>query len=191
MKEALGALAVVCELVSAVLYYRDIYRGNTKPHLYTMVIWAILAGIVCAGSLVAGAGAGAWGTGASFLFCASLVPIAMYRGTTDITRLDGIFLAAALVAIVPWLITKNPLWSVVFATFIDWLGMLPTMRKTYNAPRSESLSSWLLALTRSVLQIVALNAYNVTTIIYLAEVLVSDSLLVGIIVSRRRKSKQA
>ena len=191
MKEILGAAAVVCEIASAILYYRDIYRGNTKPHLYTMIIWAILAGIVFAGSLVAGAGPGAWGTGATFLFCASLVPIAYYRGTTDITRMDRIFLIAALAAIAPWLISKNPLWSVVLATFIDWLGMLPTMRKTYNAPNSESLPSWILAVARSVMQLAALSTYNVTTLIYLVEVLLSDMALVGIIVSRKMmKSKQ-
>jgi len=187
MKEFLGAAAVACELASAIIYYHDIYRGNTKPHLYTMIIWSILAGIVFFGSLAAGAGAGAWGTGMSFLFCASLVPASFYWGTTDITKMDRIFLAAALFAVVPWLLTKDPLWSVVLAAGIDGLGMLPTLRKTWNAPSTESLPAWLLALTRSILQMLALSAYNVTTLIYLIEVLVADSALTGIILFHRKR----
>lgn len=191
VKEILGILAVLCEVASAIVYYRDIYRGNTKPHIYTMLVWSIVTGIAFAGTMVAGAQAGAWGTAASFLFVASLVPISLYWGTTDITWHDKVFLGAALFAVVPWIITKDPLWSVIFATIIDACGMIPTLRKTWNEPESESLHAWILAGTRGFLQILALHVYSTTTLIYLVEVLITDSILVGIIVWRGRAKKKA
>jgi len=52
-------------------------------------------------------------------------------GTSDISKLDAICLVGALVAIIPWWLTKDPMLP-LFATGIDMLAFFPTIRKTYN-----------------------------------------------------------
>ena len=43
LKIILGVLAALMAAGSAFLYLRDIFRGNTKPHIYTWLIWAIVS----------------------------------------------------------------------------------------------------------------------------------------------------
>ena len=145
MKEVLGLIAVLFEFASIAVYYNSIIHGRTKPHLYTFLVWSIVASIVFAGQWVSGAGAGSWATGVSALFLIGTVLLSFKFGTTDITRSDGIALFAALAAIVPWAITNNPLWSVILAAIIDACAIIPTFRKTWNNAYSESVSSWVLA----------------------------------------------
>jgi len=51
VKIILGVVAALLAAGSAFLYIRDIYRGNTKPHVYTWLIWAIVTVIGFFGSM--------------------------------------------------------------------------------------------------------------------------------------------
>ena len=182
-------IAVACELASAMFYYRDIFRGNTKPHLYTHLIFAIIMTVGLFGILAAGGAAGAWAYVVSVIFETSLVWASLKWGTTDVTNADRIFLVLALGSILPWILTKNPLWSVILISIIDVLGMLPTIRKTYNTPSSEPLSAWLLAMIRGVFQLAALGAYSLTTVLYPLEIFSIEVVLVTMMMFRRSHSK--
>ena len=63
LKIFLGAIAALLALLSSFLYIRDIFRGNTKPHTYTWLIWSIVTTIAFFGQWVSGGGAGSWATG--------------------------------------------------------------------------------------------------------------------------------
>src|SRR3989338_5771506 len=65
IKTILGGVAAILAFVSSFIYIRDIFRGNSKPHTYTWLIWAIVTWIAFGGQWVSGGGPGAWATGAS------------------------------------------------------------------------------------------------------------------------------
>ena len=190
IKILFGLIAVVCEFAAAVIYYRDIYRGNTKPHLYTVIIWSLVMTVGFLGITVGGGEAGTWALALSTLVMVSLIPISLKWGTTDITNTDRIFLVLALITILPWILTKNPLWSVMLVALIDALGIIPTIRKTYNEPTSEALPAWILAVARSTCQIIALGAYTATTLMYPIELVIADGILVLVIIIRLRSAKK-
>ncbi|MBI5456613.1 hypothetical protein HY969_02635 [Candidatus Kaiserbacteria bacterium] len=146
--------------------------------------------IAFAGMIIGGGAAGTWATGASLLLILITLVLSLKWGTTDITRSDKAFLGAALLAIVPWAITKNPLGSVILASAIDACGIAPTIRKTWRAPLSESLAAWIFALLRTGFQIAALAVYTPLTVLYLAEVMVADVLLLTVILYRRSTSER-
>jgi hypothetical protein len=187
VKEVLGLAAVLFEIASIAIYYYSIFRRETRPHLYTHLVWAIAAFVVFAGQFVSGAGPGAWATGTSAFFTAGIVILSLRYGTTDVTRSDAIALAAALLTIVPWILTKDPLWSVILACLVDVWAMLPTFRKTWNDPHSESLLSWMLSEGRTIFAFAALLTYSVTTWFYPVEVFLLDATLIGMILIRRRR----
>jgi hypothetical protein len=106
-------------------------------------------------------------------------------GTENVTKFDAICVVLALGAIVPWYFTKDPTLSVVLATIIDVLAFFPTIRKTFQEPYTESLSSWAINVFRHGLAIVALSTYVIATVIYPAALLVMNIVMVAVIVSRR------
>ena len=50
-KTILGIIAVIIALAGYVPYFRDIFRGKTKPHAFSWLVWASLTGIAFFGQI--------------------------------------------------------------------------------------------------------------------------------------------
>ena len=192
IKIILGTIAAILALISSYLYIRDILRGNTKPHTYTWLIWAIVTTIAFFGQWVSGAGPGSWATGVSaivtiFTLCLSLKG---GYGTKDITNFDTICFVLAILSILPWALTNNILWSIILATFIDLIAFFPTMRKTWHAPQSESLGSMWVDAVKHSLSISSMGTYSFVNVIYPPAVLMTKFTINGEIIFLRKFSKK-
>ncbi len=188
LKIIFGAIAALLALLSSFLYIRDIFRGNTKPHMYTWLIWAIVTTIAFFGQVVSGGGPGSWATGV-----AAIVTIITFflslkdgYGTKDITNFDRVCLVLAILSILPWLLTESVLWSVLLATFIDLIAFFPTMRKTWHAPKSESLGSMYVDALKHGLSTFSMGTYSLITLVYPLSVLATKFVIIGEIVFLRK-----
>jgi len=188
IKVIFGAVAALLALISSVLYIKDIFRGNTKPHTYTWLIWSIVTTIAFLGQWVSGGGPGSWATGVAALVTILTLIISLWGGygTKDITNFDKMCLVLALAAILPWLLVKSVLWSVVLATLIDLIAFFPTMRKTWHAPRSESLGSMYVDAIKHSL---SMYSYSLINLIYPALVLITKFVIIGEIEFLRKRKK--
>ncbi|MDB5238405.1 MAG: rane protein [Candidatus Kaiserbacteria bacterium] len=187
LKIVLGTIAALLAFFSSYLYILDIFRGNTKPHTYTWLIWAIVTMIAFLGQWVSGGGPGSWATGVSALLTTFILLLSLKGGygTKDITNFDKVCLALALIAILPWLLAKSVLWSVILATAIDLIAFFPTMRKTWHAPRSESLGSMYVDSVKHSLSMFSMNSYSLINLIYPASVLLTKFIIIVEIVYLR------
>ncbi len=190
-KIILGAVAVVLALFSSCLYIRDIFRGNTKPHTYTWLVWSIVTWIAFAGQWVSGGGPGSWATGVAALLTTGTFFLSLKGkyGTKDITRFDKVCLVLAIFSILPWLLTKSVLWSVLLATLIDLIAFFPTMRKTWHAPKSESLGSMYVDAVKHALSMFSMSSYSFINLMYPASVLLTKFIIIGEIVFLRKFKK--
>lgn len=187
MKEILGIIAVMLGFLSVIPYILDMYRGKSKPHIFTYIIWTIVTTLAFLGQLASGAGPGAWTTGFMAGLTLLILLLSIKYGTKDITRWDTIFLITGLLAIIPWLLTHNPTISVLIATAVDICGFFPTIRKTLNDPSSESVLAWELNLLRHAVSLFALNSIVVATYIYPLALLFMSAIVVYIILRGKRQ----
>lgn len=70
-------------------------------------------------------------------------------------------------------------------SFIDAIGFIPTYRKTFNEPQSESLPAWSLYLVGNVCALVALIDYNILTTLYLLTMISATTVLICLILLKR------
>ena len=189
MKEVLGIIAVLLGVLGIVPYIRDIFKGKTKPHLYSNIIWAVVTTLAFFGQLAAHAGPGAWTTGVMALITIYLVFLSKKYGTRDVTKMDVVFLIIGLLAIIPWYLTSDPTISVVIATVIDACGFIPTIRKTINDPGSETLITWISNLVRHGIAISALSIFSIATYIYPLALLMMNIIVVYVIIVGKHKQK--
>ncbi len=187
LKIIFGAIAAALALFSSYLYIRDIFRGNTKPHVYTWIVWSIVTTIAFFGQVVSGGGPGSWATGVAAVVTIFTLLLSLKGGygTKDITNFDKVCLALAILSILPWLLTKNVLWSVLLATFIDLIAFFPTMRKTWHAPKSESLGSMYTDAVKHALSTFSMGTYSLITLVYPLSVLLTKFVIIGEIVFLR------
>ncbi len=166
IKDFVGVIAVILTFVGYVPYIRDTIKGNTKPHIYTWFLWSLVTAIAFALQVSAGAGFGAFVTLAAAIVCFVIFLLGLRIGDKDITQSDTILLLLALVAIVIWVFAKQPVISVVLVSSIDMLSFIPTIRKSWNKPHTETLTSYIVNTIRFILALYALKRYTIVTYLY-------------------------
>ena len=189
LKNIVAIVSVGMAMTGYWFYFKDIFAGKTKPHAFTWLIWATLTTIAFFGQQSDDAGAGAWVTAATAVISFAIFGLALTKGEKDITRSDKIFLGASILSIIPWLLTKDPLISIILVTIIDFLGFLPTIRKSIKKPYEETLSTYVLSGLKFVLAIIALDNYTLVTWLYPASLIVANWAFIVLLVIQRGKSK--
>ncbi|MFA6308117.1 MAG: hypothetical protein WCS88_00090 [Patescibacteria group bacterium] len=180
-----GILATVLGIISFWPYLKDILHKKTKPHVYSWLVWTIIQTVGVLAMIKGGASFGALGLAVGTLFCITIFLLAFKYGTRNITKLDTFLLISALIIIVFWLIQKDPLISVILVTIIDTIAFMPTYRKTYLAPYTETLSAYYLLASANLLSIFAIADYSLTTTLYISTLVVTDTIMIFLLIFRR------
>ncbi|MFA5799904.1 MAG: hypothetical protein WC840_03005 [Candidatus Peribacteraceae bacterium] len=184
-KELLGVLSVLCALIAYILYLRDIFLHHTKPHAFSWLIWALLAGVAFAAQYTGNAGAGSWVTFTDVFLCTLIFVIALWIGEKSYVLLDWISLFAGLLSLVLWWFTKTPTLSVILITVVDYCGFFPTFRKSYSKPWEESASLFFLSGLKYTAAFFALSAYSLSTALYIGALIPINVILAVMILLRR------
>ena len=71
-------------------------------------------------------------------------------------------------------------------TAIDGLGYIPTLRKTWQEPYSETVIFWFVMVVSTIFGILALGAFNWLTLPYLAVLVVLNMSVLAVCTLRRR-----
>jgi hypothetical protein len=190
LKDILGLLSVFLSVVSYVPYVRSIFVANTKPHAFTWLVWGTVMAIAFVAQLSDRAGAGSWATGLSAAFCLGIGIIALFRGEKHITRGDWIAFSVTFLAIPLWVVTSDPLWSVLLVTGIDAVAYYPTFRKSYAKPDEELAFKYVLTVIRYLLSLLALEHYTVVTSVYQLVSIVMEAGIVVMLLWRRAVLKK-
>lgn len=182
----LAIIAALLTLAGFIPYIVSIFRGRTRPHLYSWLIWAIATVIVGAAQWFAGGGVGAWVTLFSGAITCFIVVLTWLRfDASQIKPIDALFLIIAACALPAWYITDNPLTAVVMLTIVDIAGFGPTFRKSYHAPFGENLTLYYLVCVRNLVSALALELYSLTTLLFPLVIAFANSVFIGLIHWRR------
>lgn len=190
-----GSLKMLFSFVAAILtfiaflpYLISIMKGQTRPHVFSWVIWGITTLIVFFAQQQSAAGWGAWPIGLSALITL-LVAFAAFckRADTHITRLDWGFFVAALAALPFWYWMNDPMWAVILLTCVDLLGFVPTIRKAYAFPLQESLTFFVLFVLRNTFVLLALEEYSIATALFPSAINLACLVLLCTVLYRRQQ----
>jgi hypothetical protein len=152
----LGALITVAGSAS---YARDTLRGRTQPNRVTWILWTIAPLIAFAAEVVQGVGLEslmtlAVGVGPLLVVIASFLdPRAYYR----LTRFDLICGALSVAALIAWGVTGTGDVAILFSILADLFGLIPTLRKAYRDPESESASAFVASACGAVITLLTVS----------------------------------
>lgn len=186
IKIIFSVIATIIGIISFFPYLRDIFRLKTKPHLYTWLIWTITQGTAVLGILLGGGGWGVLNLLTGTLFIIAILIFSIKYGAKDITKGDKFILLMALISIVVWWQFDKPVLSIIMISFINFIGYIPSFRKTYKEPWSETSITWLAFSISNIFAILSLEKYNLLTTTYLAVITIANILLFLIILFRRK-----
>lgn len=185
-KQLLSAIAIFITFVAYIPYIRSIRLGNTKPHVFSWIIWASVTFIVFLAQLADKGGVGAWPIGVSGIITLYVAILAyIKKASIVITKQDWLYFILAMSSIPFWYFTSNPLWAVVILTTVDLLGFAPTFRKSYHHPYDESLLFFILMAIRNLVTLAALENHSLTTILFPTATALACILFVQMVFIRR------
>jgi len=182
-----GALSVAFMAASRLMYLYSIVRGNTRPHVFSWLIWATISAIGFAAQFLEGAGPGAWARCFAALSCFLIMLLALTRGEKNIAPADFITLVIALATIPLWIVTETPLWSVIIVCCIDTLGYLPTVRKSWHKPQEELPVGYLVSSLGAACSLIAIEHYVPSTWLYPAVLVTSNASVFAYLMLRRKR----
>lgn len=187
LKYIIGIIAVILTFVGYIPYLIDTIKGKTKPHIYSWFLWAFITFIIFFQQLGADAGAGSLATLATAVLCLVEFIFGLRDGEKDITKSDTVTFVVALVAVGVWLIAKQEVVSNVLLILINTLAIVPTVRKSWNKPHTETLFSWGLAGFRNLLGIISLSNYSIVTWLYPLSSMIVNILFSIMLIIRRKQ----
>lgn len=165
-KTVISVITVALSIIGYIPYHLDIYRGKTTPHIYSWFIWGTATAIAFALQVSGGAGVGSWMTLVIALNAFVIFFFGLRRGNKDVTISDTVFFILSLITILIWLVAKQPVVSIILISTIEMLGFIPTIRKSWYKPHSETLFTYALSAFRHGLSIFALQELNIITWLY-------------------------
>lgn len=187
LKQTLSAFAIALTFAAFAPYVTAILRGQTKPHVFSWVIWGATTFVVAFAQLAGGAGVGAWPIMVSGVISAAMAVLSFVkRGDYSVTRSDWLFLALGLSSLPAWYVTADPLAAVIILAIADLLGFGPTIRKGYARPFEENLAFFVIITLRNAVAIAALENYTWTTLLWPALTGLAGPPYIAMVLWRRR-----
>ena len=189
IKETFAVAAALLAIAGNVPYVIDILKGRVQPHAYTWFVWTVVSGIVFFGQVAKGAGIGALPTAAAEIFTLLIFLLSLRYGFKGITKTDTFFLILALVGIVPWILTSDPTVSVIVAVSIDVIAFIPTLRKTWAEPETETPILYSANVVRHILALFSMQAYNIATMLHSIAMITTNTIMTLLLVTRNYRKQ--
>jgi hypothetical protein len=186
MKNVIGLVAAILVFVGYIPYIRDILRDKTHPHVYSWFLWGLLTVVVFGIQISHHAGPGSFVTLAAGAMSLIVLFLSLKKGKRDIVFSDKVVLVLTIITIVIWLFAKRPLLAIILASLADLLAFVPTVRKSWNKPFTETLSLYQLNAVRFGLGAIALEQFTLITAIWPVMWAVCNALFALMLISRRK-----
>lgn len=187
VKYVLGVVAVVLTFVAYIPYYRDIIRGKTHPHIYSWSLWALLTILIVALQIKGGAGISTLVTVSAGLLCLGVIVLGLKHGKRDITVFDTLVAILSLIAMGFWLLANQPVTAIILVVVADVLAFVPTVRKSWHKPHTETLSLYATNSFRFLLALLAVKHYSILTALWPATWVVANGLFAAMLILRRQQ----
>ena len=167
MHLTLELLVLAFGSASYVVGARDVLVRGYAPNIFSRVVWLLLAGISTAGVVASGSARGAVLLAVVFLVGnAVMCALSVWRGTRGIGRLEYGCLAILVLSGVVWLVFDAPVVSLVISLLAHLVGGVPTYRRAWHRPSSESAGFWSLFLAASVFSLLATLGGPVQSLVF-------------------------
>jgi len=188
LKAVIGVVTVVLGLVAYAPYILDTIKGKTRPHIYTWSVSGLVTFVIFLLQITGGGGPGTWVTLTVSLLSLLIAALSFKQADWDITILDTVFLISALISLALWLVIEQPTISMILLVSVGVFGFVPTIRKTWNRPHTETLSTYVINSLRHGLSFSALANYTLLTALFPAAWTMINAAIAVLIVLRRKSN---
>ncbi len=179
-------LAAVLSVVGSATYVRDTLRGTTSPHRVTWGLWAlegILAYLVEIQQHV--------GAASLMTLALGLMPLVIFvvsfknpHAAWKIDVVDVVCGVVSLGGLVFWAVVNEPTVALVSFVVADFIAALPTYRKSWHSPESETPRTFVMGALYTGITLLTLRKFTTAGALFPGVIMMTDSILSVLILTR-------
>lgn len=179
-------LAAALSVVGSVSYVRDTLRGTTLPHRITWGLWSvegILAFFVEIQQHV--------GLASLMTLALGLIPfvvlVCSFKNPLGAWQIDGVDVACGVVSVagmVFWAAVHEPTVALISFVIADFIAALPTFRKSWRAPDSETPRTFVMGALNTGITLLTLRRFTTAGALFPGVIMMTDSMLSVVILAR-------
>jgi len=187
MRNVLAYIGALLGVVSLTPYIIDVVKKRTKPNVVTWITWTLLSAVATAAAFAAGQPKTALLT-LGYTICTSIiVMLGLKNGIAKFSLFDGLCQASAILGLILWLVFNSPDIAIIAVVIIDFIGVLPTVKHSWQDPMEETWQSFAIGAVASMFIIVSLTTYNIAGLLYPFYLIFGDGLVAFVVIYRRTK----
>ncbi len=162
----IGQIAGLLSFSAYVLYIFSTLKKETKPNRATW--WVLtLVGVIIATSYYTGGARDTMWVAVSYVAGPLIIAILSLKyGEGTWERLDKMCLVLAITSALLWYIFSSPLVALLSNIGIDFIGLIPTIKKSWLRPEGEDRVAWSLESSANVLNLFAVKAWTFGIVFY-------------------------
>jgi hypothetical protein len=156
-------------------YLEEVVQGRSTPERATWFVWTILGVIALLTQKSLGATSSLWFVGLQTAGVALIFLLSISHGSGGFNKFDYSALALSALGILLWILSSNPLFSLVMVVLVRSIAISTTVKKTYAVPRSEAVLPWIIYAMSAILAIISVGEWSFALLLYPIYVLCADS----------------
>lgn len=181
-----GILSGVLSTFAYLPYIIDTARGDTKPQRASWLIWSVLGSIAFFSQVFEGATDSLWFAGVQVSGTIVVCLLSIRFGVGGfMNRRDAVIMAIAAAALLIWYLTETPAYALAITITISLLGGSVTVLKAFQAPESETISTWAISAVASACAVLAVGRFDPILLAYPVYLLTLNSAIVLAVLSGR------
>jgi len=187
MKELIAFTAGILAMLAIIPYVIDIIRRKTKPNIVSWLTWTLLLAIGTAGAFAAHEIRTALLTTGDLIGTGLTLLLGLKYGIAKFSWFDGFCQAGAVLGLILWLIFNSPVVGILAVIFIDCIGLLPTLKHSWNEPMEETWQTFAVLIVASTLTLLSISDFNTASLAYPIYLLLANALVTVVVIYRRLK----
>ncbi len=162
LNEKFIILGALLSFYGGLSYLIDTIKGKTKPNRITWFLWALAPAIAFVAELEKGVGLTSLmtfmvGFNPLLIFLASFINKKSYW---KLNKMDYIYGAISLFAIIIWKLTDNGNLAIFFAILSDAFASIPTVIKSYREPETENSKIFFFGLINASITLLTIKVWS-------------------------------
>lgn len=163
----LYAAITILGLSSYVVGVWQMLKNKYSPSTFSRVIWVLLSINSFAGVILSNGSKSSILLSSIFLLGNIAICVtSFWKGTKVIGKLEYFCLVLLLISGVIWIFFSAPLLNLMISLLAHFIGGMPTYKKVWLDPKSESVGFWSLFFFASLLSIFTTDGTSLKTIIF-------------------------
>lgn len=157
-------ISIALSLYGSYNYIYDTIKGTTRPNRVSQGLWAIAPLIGVGAAISSGAD---WMTTVR-TFMAGFVPLTILiisfvnkSGYWKTTKFDYFCGAFSVVALIVWLVVDLPVYAVLLAAIADLFAAIPTIKKSWTNPESETGIAYIMSLISVIIIFPTIKVFDI------------------------------